>query len=87
MIGRVIHAVHSIRVMIGGLFLGFFIDGILVPIFAARGPDLLQSVHQVASVPQLLPAAGQSGLLCLGGAGVCLADDLVHRRGLVHRKR
>lgn len=71
--------------MIGGLFLGFFIDGILVLVFAARGTDLLQSVHQVAAVPQLLPAAGQSGLLCLGGAGVCLADDSVHCCGMVHR--
>lgn len=41
MIGRVIHAVHLIRVMIGGLFLGFFINGILIPVFAASGADLL----------------------------------------------
>ena len=52
MIGRVI------RAMIGGLFLGFFIDGIFVSIFAARGTDLLQSVRQVAAVPQLLSAVG-----------------------------
>lgn len=52
--------------MIGGLFLGFFIDGILVSVFAARGVDLLQSVRQVAAIPQLLPDAGQLGLLCLG---------------------
>ncbi|WP_318606321.1 hypothetical protein [Mitsuokella jalaludinii] len=54
--------------MIGGLFLGFFIDGILVPVSAARGDDLLQSLHQVTAVPQLLPAAGQSCFLCLGGS-------------------
>lgn len=71
--------------MIGGLFLGFFIDGIFVSVFAARGTDLLQSVRQVTAVPQLLPAAGQSCFLCLGGADICLADDPVHRRGVVCR--
>ena len=60
MIGRVI------RAMIGGLFLGFFIDGIFVSIFAARGTDLLQSVRQVTAIPQLLSASGQLGLLRLG---------------------
>lgn len=36
----------------------FFIDGIFVSVFAARGTDLLQSVRQVAAVPQLLSAVG-----------------------------